>query len=643
MTPLPQKFRDLAEEFPSTLEVRRIAQLTPSRQDRHWRFVRASRSIFDRIPVALDMDVLFYRFPSERGYCQRLSQLRPHPGKNGKVELSVDLLCLSTPWVSGRWRDTLPLDSRHRHHFPRSGDLSDPEGSNIALDSALALRNGSLLWNTGDPGRLLEEIRQEYRNADRYRLLIPWQQVEAHGMPPSKRNALYFQAPKWWYNEWWTSTHMFVPLPPLLTYRASRLIEGGSDAEYWHTVFEAEWVVLVLSRWCADIIQRRIMWRLPGQARVGIDTMGLGKLLRDSPYGVDQLRRWLYDHDLHLWGASFMSRMLRGPSRGEEALYENVEEFVRVYTPSTEPLPKGPRFTLPGYRSPATYPSRSRLPSYDVDNEVEFEPDPHPTGNQQPFASVTTDPLLSGSQPETASTPTTDPIPAGRSPSTVVPDPQPKAVPPGTEATPMENTLLSPDVTPGSPQSPVFESPDDHNPLLRSSPLRDAGDQHTPEGPDSPRREYSPRTPSKFDRVDREPEAPKEVSPHVSRSNPMGSQRNFLRVSPGRHADPPLPTTLQERLRRTNADRLIQLSARHFYRPNAHGEQPLTEGILVETLIMMHEHLATFESDVRRERAARILAEERLSNSELLVRFLQSEVAAKETQGVKRPREEWDP
>jgi hypothetical protein len=28
--------------------------------------------------------------------------------------------------------------------------------------------------------------------------------------------------------------------------------------------------------------------------------MGLGKLLRDSPYGVDQLRRWLYDHDLHL-------------------------------------------------------------------------------------------------------------------------------------------------------------------------------------------------------------------------------------------------------------------------------------------------------------------------------------------------------
>jgi hypothetical protein len=35
-----------------------------------------------------------------------------------------------------------------------------------------------------------------------------------------------------------------------------------------------------------------------------------------------------------------MSRMIRGPSRASEALNENVEEFVRVYTPSTEPLPE---------------------------------------------------------------------------------------------------------------------------------------------------------------------------------------------------------------------------------------------------------------------------------------------------------------
>jgi hypothetical protein len=263
---LPHNIFDILEECPQNWEARRIAQLPPARQDRHWKFVRASRSVFDRIPAALDMDVLFYRFPSERGYCQRLSQLKPHTGRNGKVKLSVDRICLPIPWVSGQWRDTLPLGPRHGHPFTHSGDLADQEGSNVALDSALALWDGSLRGNTGDPGLILEEIGQEYRHAERYRLLIPWQQTEAHSMHWSKRNTLYFQAPKWWYNEWWTSPHMDFPLPPFLTYRASRLIKGGSDAEYWHTVFEADWVVLVLSRWCADIIQRRIMSRLPGQA-----------------------------------------------------------------------------------------------------------------------------------------------------------------------------------------------------------------------------------------------------------------------------------------------------------------------------------------------------------------------------------------
>jgi hypothetical protein len=98
---LPYNFADLLEECPRNWEVQRITQLAPARQYRHWKFVRASRSVFYRIPSALDMDVLFYRFPSERNYCQRLSQLKPRTGRYGQVELSVDLLCLSTPWVSG--------------------------------------------------------------------------------------------------------------------------------------------------------------------------------------------------------------------------------------------------------------------------------------------------------------------------------------------------------------------------------------------------------------------------------------------------------------------------------------------------------------------------------------------------------------
>jgi hypothetical protein len=85
------------------------------------------------------------------------------------------------------------------------------------------------------------------------------------------------------------------------------------------------------------------------------------------------------------------------------------------------------------------------------------------------------------------------------------------------------------------------------------------------------------------------------------------------------------------------------MAARDFYRANAHGEQPLTERTLVESPIVMHERIDAVENEAMRERAARVLAEERLRNSELLVRFLQSEAAARETQGVKRPRDERDP
>jgi hypothetical protein len=155
--------------------------------------------------------------------------------------------------------------------------------------------------------------------------------------------------------------------------------------------------------------------------------------------------------------------------------------------------------------------------------------------------------------------------------------------------------------------------------------------------------EYSPPAPSKFDQVDREPEPSKEVSPQVSRSNPRGNKGPLPRNFPGIHVDPALPSTLQENLRLTKTDHLIQMSARGFYRANAHGEQPLTERTLVETLIVMHERISAVENDAMRERAARVLAEERLRNSELLVRFLQSEAAARETQGVKLPRDERDP
>jgi hypothetical protein len=185
----------------------------------------------------------------------------------------------------------------------------------------------------------------------------------------------------------------------------------------------------------------------------------------------------------------------------------------------------------------------------------------------------------------------TDPLPTGIPPSSVAPatDPMPRADRQSTEATPTANPPVSPEGIPGSPQSPIFESTDRTSSLQKSSTTRQVGDRHPFEGPDSPRMEYSFTAHKKFDRVDREPEPSKEVAPQVSRSNPRGNQGLLSRIFPGIHVDPALPSTLQENLRLTMTDRLIQVSTRGFYRANAHGEQPLTERTLV--LIVMHEHI----------------------------------------------------
>jgi predicted transcriptional regulator len=123
----------------------------------------------------------------------------------------------------------------------------------------------------------------------------------------------------------------------------------------------------------------------------------------------------------------------------------------------------------------------------------------------------------------------------------------------------------------------------------------------------------------------------------------MGDQCVSPREFPGLPVDQALPLTLQEHLRRTNAVSLIQISNRGYYQSDANGDQPLTEATLFETLIVMRQHIRAIENILGETRAARAVTEERLRNAELLVRFIQSETAAKRTQVVKRPREETDP
>jgi hypothetical protein len=104
----PHSFDVLRETLPEHLERRRLDRFAECKLERQWQRLRRSHFSSDRIPIGLDMNCLYYRFPSERVYCQRLSTLKPPP--NGYVNFSTDLLCLPTPWVSGQWRDSLPVN-----------------------------------------------------------------------------------------------------------------------------------------------------------------------------------------------------------------------------------------------------------------------------------------------------------------------------------------------------------------------------------------------------------------------------------------------------------------------------------------------------------------------------------------------------
>jgi hypothetical protein len=57
---------------------------------------------------------------------------------------------------------------------------------------------------------------------------------------------------------------------------------------------------------------------------------------------------------------------------------------------------------------------------------------------------------------------------------------------------------------------------------------------------------------------------------------------------------------------------ILHISPRGYYRPNAQGEQPLTEDVLVETI--RHMNNVIFENDqlLRNARAARDIAQERV-------------------------------
>ena len=375
---------------PNHLEVRRFCALPAHLQDSSWLARRRHAPCDLEVPPHWDLDVLYFRTPEEEPYARRLGDLRPPVGALGP-QLSPDYLAFSAPFIPYRWpTPQTPCVADFKSFSPR-GDLPDPSGGEVALDSAWALREGSMAADCGDPGRLLAEIWKEGRDLVRpYNEFVPYHMVEFYRQSPPTRHELYANIPSWW-GEVWVSHQMFVPLPPVLTYRARAFLPESTGTPEWRffqLVLEAEWTALVFSRWCTDIPHRGIMWALGPRLRQRVNELGLSTLLRGSSYTRGDVVEWLRDHDRYDWSARTMFYQERGGNQGEPPRIRRLVEFVREYPRYRVTLrrelavPRGTWADVPGEPTQVGMSDRPTLEGDPLANALtRYANDPYPSAD----------------------------------------------------------------------------------------------------------------------------------------------------------------------------------------------------------------------------------------------------------------------
>jgi hypothetical protein len=349
----------LANVPPSHLELRRFDALPSHTREEQWWKRRKHAPCDVVVPLDLGLDALYFRAPEEREYAERLAQLKVEPG----VGVSANLLLLSTPLVPYHWPLPQCFCPRDFRNFSPNGDLPNPDGGEIALDSALALRDGSIADQAGDPGRMLAETRKETRNLRVYQEFAPYHQVEFYAQTPEARRQLYPCIPPWW-SEVQVLPNMMVPLPPVLTYRGSRFLSdyrGTREGEFYERVLETEWTASIFARWCSDIPQRGIQWRLLPRVRENIDAISLDVLLRGSRYSVRDVQFWLGEHDAHPWEARTQENLVRGPTNTGPAISQTLFEFVRIF--GSTPAEQGKTWEFPWATGPSAASSVTRARS----------------------------------------------------------------------------------------------------------------------------------------------------------------------------------------------------------------------------------------------------------------------------------------
>jgi hypothetical protein len=217
-----QPWLTIQKKISSYLEVRRLEAIPESERSGLWLSRRRHTPCDLAIPTEWGLDALYWRAPEEEVYGRLLQNFVPPTSRELPLPLYIDMVCFPRYWVPYRWpKPQSPCKLDFSTYIPR-GDLPDPYGGEAALDSGWNLCRGSVADGTGDPGRWLREILQEARDHVRaYAEFVPYHMVEYYRQSPRARHNMYVAIPLLW-KEVWFSENMNVPLPPILTYRASR-------------------------------------------------------------------------------------------------------------------------------------------------------------------------------------------------------------------------------------------------------------------------------------------------------------------------------------------------------------------------------------------------------------------------------------
>jgi hypothetical protein len=212
------------------------------------------------------------------------------------TEVDGSLLFLKKPIVPTQWS---PAPQRchgdNISEYPRGGDVFLPRDS-VKRDSGYSVYAASVAGNLGVLWSLLKEFRREWRHL-RNGLLNSWSQTEYYDLAQPSRDALCPKTPQGWKGAE-VPARVFVPLPPVVTYRGSELIRW--DPFHW-TIFRKEWTALVFGLWVTDIHFCGLLWQLPHKVRSCINQLRISVLLRGSQLSLDEAHALLAVHDAVEW------------------------------------------------------------------------------------------------------------------------------------------------------------------------------------------------------------------------------------------------------------------------------------------------------------------------------------------------------